>query len=158
MWQMWHRNIKVSKLGFAICTRKFSSSKSISPINSKDIALLKSDIKYPWKSVADPKGSGLAYWWNTETQETTALGAPRPEHWIEVNDPNSSSLTYWWNPETNQTTSLGEPCPNHQNHQNKFILTNLPPTTSFSNQVLRMVALGFSMSCAMILVRVIIGI
>jgi len=31
----------------------------------------------PWQAVTD-KQSGLVYWWNTETNETTALGAPKP--------------------------------------------------------------------------------
>ena len=31
----------------------------------------------PWQAVTD-KDSGLVYWWNTETDETTELGAPKP--------------------------------------------------------------------------------
>lgn len=31
----------------------------------------------PWKEVTD-KESGLTYWWNQETDETTHLGAPKP--------------------------------------------------------------------------------
>ncbi len=30
-----------------------------------------------WKQVHD-KQSGLSYWWNTQSNETTALGAPKP--------------------------------------------------------------------------------
>jgi hypothetical protein len=31
----------------------------------------------PWKPVRD-KATGLVYYWNTQTDETTALGAPKP--------------------------------------------------------------------------------
>mmetsp|Transcript_11058 Transcript_11058/g.20521 ORF Transcript_11058/g.20521 Transcript_11058/m.20521 type:complete len:183 (+) Transcript_11058:326-874(+) len=31
----------------------------------------------PWQAVTD-RDSGLVYWWNTDTDETTALGAPKP--------------------------------------------------------------------------------
>ena len=30
----------------------------------------------PWQEVKDP--SGQSYWWNSQTNETTALGAPKP--------------------------------------------------------------------------------
>lgn len=33
--------------------------------------------KDPWQEVKDPS-SGLTYWWNTATDETTQLGSPRP--------------------------------------------------------------------------------
>lgn len=32
----------------------------------------------PWEAVPDPAGSGKVYWWNTATDEVTAVGAPRP--------------------------------------------------------------------------------
>ena len=32
-------------------------------------------ITNPWKAVVDPKGSGLVYYWNPQTNETTALGS-----------------------------------------------------------------------------------
>jgi hypothetical protein len=31
----------------------------------------------PWQPVTDAS-SGQTYWWNTQTNETTALGAPKP--------------------------------------------------------------------------------
>ena len=77
--------------------------------------------KYPWIEQTDPNGSGLTYYWNTKTNETTHLGSGRPQHWIEVEDPNGSSSYYWWNPETNQTTPLNSPRPS---------LFPLPPTSN----------------------------
>lgn len=65
----------------------------------------------PWVAVQDPKGSSLVYYWNKETNETTALGAPKPPHWVSVKDPNGSALVYWWNPDTDETTALGAPKP-----------------------------------------------
>ena len=32
----------------------------------------------PWEEHDDPQGSGLKYWWNTETNEVTRLGATKP--------------------------------------------------------------------------------
>ncbi|CAD7939463.1 unnamed protein product [Amoebophrya sp. A25] len=32
----------------------------------------------PWKEVKDPAGSGKTYWWNTQTNQVTALGAAKP--------------------------------------------------------------------------------
>ena len=32
----------------------------------------------PWVAVKDPNGSGQIYYWNKNTDETTALGVPRP--------------------------------------------------------------------------------
>lgn len=49
----------------------------------------------PWTRVQDPKGSGEAYWWNQRTNETTALGAPRPSVWLKQMDPDGSGQSYW---------------------------------------------------------------
>ena len=50
----------------------------------------------PWTRVYDPKGSGEAYWWNQRTNETTALGAPRPSVWLKQMDPEGSGQSYWY--------------------------------------------------------------
>ncbi|CAK0829644.1 unnamed protein product [Prorocentrum cordatum] len=65
----------------------------------------------PWQEVADP-ASGQSYWWNQQTNETTAVGAPRPvpDAWKEVADP-ASGQSYWWNQQTNETTAVGAPRP-----------------------------------------------
>jgi len=31
-----------------------------------------------WIEKKDPAGSSLTYWWNPETNQTTSLGAPKP--------------------------------------------------------------------------------
>lgn len=67
--------------------------------------------KNPWVEQADPSGSGMTYYWNPKTDETTHLGSGKPQHWVEVSDPNGSSQTYWWCPDTEQTTPLGAPRP-----------------------------------------------
>eukprot|EP00435_Cladocopium_sp_Y103_P029815 s77_g7.t1 len=63
-----------------------------------------------WQEVPDT-ASGKSYWWNKKTNETTAVGAPKPgpDPWEQVQD--SSGQTYWWNKQTNQTTALGAPKP-----------------------------------------------
>lgn len=61
----------------------------------------------PWVARKDPEGSGRIYYWNTETNETTALDAPRPSNWVPLKDPKHSGEVYWWNPETDETTPLG---------------------------------------------------
>lgn len=40
----------------------------------------------PWEEVKDPKTGGI-YWWNTETDETTAIGLLQqihPTHFFEI--------------------------------------------------------------------------
>jgi hypothetical protein len=112
----------------------------------------------PWKPQTDPNGSGLVYWWNPETNETTHLGSPRPNHWIEVQDPVGSSLTYWWDPETNQTTQLGAPRPHFlptiQQPQQAF-----PPVqqVSFGKHMIHMVGMGFGMTMGLMAIRVLLG-
>jgi len=40
--------------------------------------------------VRSPEG---IYWWNTSTQETTAVGAPRPQGETALGAPNSSTVS-----------------------------------------------------------------
>lgn len=63
-----------------------------------------------WQEVPDT-ASGKSCWWNKKTNETTAVGAPKPGPgpWEQVQD--SSGQSYWWNKQTNQTTALGAPKP-----------------------------------------------
>jgi hypothetical protein len=133
--------------------RLYSNKLTVPHNTSTSLSTIK--VANPWKEVKDPNGSNLTYWWNTETQQTTALGQPRPAHWVEVYD-QDSKLSYWWNPETNQTTALGAINPNSSNN---FILMqpHQQMPTSPGNYLLRLVALGFSLSFSMILVRVMFG-
>lgn len=111
----------------------------------------------PWKQQTDPKGSGLVYWWNPETNETTHLGSLRPQHWVEVQDPNGSSLTYWWNPETNETTPLGSPRPHYlQAFQSPQHLQPVQPT-SFGGHMIQMMGVGFGVTMGFIVIRAILG-
>lgn len=66
--------------------------------------------KDPWSEVKDAS-SGQVYWWNKDTNETTALGAPKPgpDPWQEVRD--ASGQVYYWNKQTNETTAIGAPRP-----------------------------------------------
>ena len=110
----------------------------------------------PWQVAKDPNGSDITYWWNPETNESTALGAPKPQHWVEVKDPNGSNLTYWWNVDTGETTQLGSPNPNQQFHSKLILRSNEAPV-SFGKHMINMAALGFGMSFAIIIVRGIMG-
>jgi hypothetical protein len=70
--------------------------------------------KSPWVATKDPKGGAGLYYWNTETNETTPVGVPKPAHWVEVrSDKGGTSLSYWWNPENNATTAIGAPKPHY---------------------------------------------
>lgn len=64
----------------------------------------------PWTEARDAQGQ--SYWWNKQTNETTAIGVPKPawpDSWEEVKD--ASGQSYWWNKQTNQTTAVGAPKP-----------------------------------------------
>eukprot|EP00466_Bigelowiella_natans_P009407 jgi/Bigna1/84467/fgenesh1_pg.140_\ len=71
-----------------------------------------------WTEVKD-ENSGLTYWWNEETDETTEVGAAKPmtysisqDPWIEVKDPQTDQVViYYWNQITDETTAIGEPKP-----------------------------------------------
>jgi hypothetical protein len=111
----------------------------------------------PWKQQTDPKGSGLVYWWNPETNETTHLGSLRPRHWVEVQDPVGSSLTYWWDPDTNETTSLGAPRPHHlQPDQSQQPFQPTQPM-SFGGHMIHMMGVGFGVTMGFIVIRLVFG-
>lgn len=124
--------------------------------------------KNPWIEKRDPNGSGLTYFWNTETNETTPLGYPKPMNWIPVNDPSGSGLIYWWDPESNTTTALGEPKPaaivpmSNTTSQPAFVrgpafqqTVNRPQ--SFAGNMVTYATLGAGMTLAMIAVRAVLG-
>lgn len=68
-------------------------------------------VEEDWTEVKD--ASGQVYWWNQRTNETTAVGAPKPgpDAWQEVKDAHGQ--VYWWNKETNATTAVGAPKPSY---------------------------------------------
>lgn len=107
-------------------------------------------VKYPWVEVKDPKGSGLSYWWNTETHETTGLGSSRPAHWVAVRDPrapqDAPAMIYWWNPETNQTTELGATRPSLYPDMSPPPVQ--PQPVGLLQSVTRFMALGLGISVA----------
>lgn len=113
-------------------------------------------VKNPWKEEKDPAGSNLTYWWNPETNETTSLGASKPQYWVQVKDPAGSDSVYWWNVDTNETTALGSPNPNLFHSLSTKNPNQLQPL-SFGNHMVNMAALGFGMSFAIIAVRSILG-
>jgi hypothetical protein len=114
---------------------------------------LRKSMKTPWVEVKDSQKSGLVYYWNRETNETTALGAPKPQHWVELRDPNGSELTYWWNPETNQTTSLGVPKPNTIQINSQFNqYQSISQPQSLGSRMKTYFALGIGVSTAFALV------
>lgn len=132
------------------------SSKTLQVINrNKEV----STISSPWVEVPDPKGSNLRYWWNKETNETSALGEIKPEFWIEQQDPAGSNLTYWWNPETNETTALGAADPSRKrsalSNGSSFLRDSQP--ASFGGMIVHSMVLGFGFSFAIIMVRMMIG-
>lgn len=129
---------------------------------------IRKNAKNPWTAVKDPNGSSSVYYWNKDTNETTALGAPKPQHWVEVSDPNGSSRTYWWNPDTDETTALGAPKPTQiaalqtlQGNQmqvpqnNNFQYQQLPPQ-SLGSSMKTYFALGVGMSLAFALISAIL--
>jgi hypothetical protein len=118
-------NRRIETVKFSGRTQRGSGASSLL-VPSKDQA-----TESPWKKQPDPAGSGQFYYWNTETDETTPLNSPKPQHWVSVSDPNGSGASYWWNPETNETSSLGAEKPHMYGG-----LTQIPTqTTVVVNQV-----------------------
>lgn len=109
----------------------------------------------PWVEQRDPQGSSLTYWWNTKTNETTALGAPKPIEWVEVR--HESGMTYWWDPESNQTTALGAPRPPSQLQTYRPPAFTTASSPSLGTSMLHYMTLGFGLSLGMVLVRVMLG-
>jgi hypothetical protein len=114
-------------------------------------------VQSPWKEEKDPNGSNLTYWWNPETNETTALGAVKPQYWVQVKDPAGSDSVYWWNVDTNETTALGSPNPNLVHNLSMINQSSQQQPVSFGKHMVNMAALGFGMSFAIIAVRSVLG-
>ncbi len=134
----------------------FSSEKKSHPsIQENQLASTAQSIENPWKEVKD-KSSGGKYYWNTRTNETTPIGAERPEHWIELDDPSGKSdLTYWWNPESKKTTSLG--------HQKPGSISSIAPAPQYGtlqqqqpSGIMQCVVLGFSFTAAFLIIKVLL--
>jgi hypothetical protein len=64
-------SIRLSLTRLRYISRRLSGNNNKS--NSITISTTASTTN-PWKAVVDPKGSGLVYYWNPQTNETTALG------------------------------------------------------------------------------------
>jgi hypothetical protein len=140
-----------------------STSKALMPKpDPGKLKTLPKSLVNPWKPVKDKK-SGMVYYWNQETSETTAVGARKPEHWIELPDPSgNSALTYWWNPETQETTALGVPRPTGQRAlaapvYGGSILTNTQPPMTFGKMIMQGAAIGFAFSFSFLIIRVLFG-
>lgn len=102
----------------SILILKSSLSSKISNL-STNIPSRSALTKNPWIKLKDPDGSGLIYYWNPLTNETTWLGSPKPQHWIEVVD-KESALSYWWNVDTDETTLLDSAKPSPFPHLNMY--------------------------------------
>ena len=109
----------------------------------------------PWQAVKDPKGSSLVYYWNSTTNETTALGAPKPAVWLMQTDPKGSGQIYYWNPETQETTALGAPNPNYVSNGKQFQQISQPQTLGGS--MITYLGLGLGLGLGVALVRIMIG-
>jgi len=110
----------------------------------------------PWKKIKD-KETGLAYYWNQDTDETTSPGAARPRHWVQVRDKDTSGV-YYWCPETDETTAIGEPRPSYDDdlaRQQSYL--NAGPPQTFGGSMKSMFLWGFGMSLAFGAVRVMLG-
>ena len=119
------------------------------------------DTKNPWEVVKNEEG---IYYWNKHTNETTPVGAGRPEHWVERSDPSGQTqLTYWWNPDTDATTALGTMNPNVGNSNlqtrnfNQSASNNNPmsnqPTQSLGSSLKTYAIMGGAMAVGSMLIR-----
>ena len=102
---------------------------------------------HPWVEV---KGADGIYYWNKTTNETTAIGAARPDPWVKV---ITKQGVYYHNLATNQTTSLGAPLPPRyeiQQYQQPF--RQQQPMT-LGRSIITFATLGFGMSIGIAMVN-----
>ena len=150
-----------------------STSKQTELVSRETSKLTTQDITNPWQRVQD-KSSQQYYYWNSTTNETTAVGAPRPQFWVELKDPSGDTeATYWWNPETKQTTPLGSPCPQQVNNMmppssiqfgstqvnglGRQSSTDSQSAPSMGKQLVQTAVLGFVFTTVFVLIRSVIG-
>ena len=112
--------------------------RSVGPPASKLPAALEDMPKNrnPWKKIKD-KETGLAYYWNQDTDETTSPGAARPRHWVQVRDKDTSGV-YYWCPETDETTAIGEPRPSYDDdlaRQQSYLNAGPPPDLRWLHEI-----------------------
>ena len=88
-----------------------------------------------WTQVFD-KESGLSYWWDPDSNQTTALGAPKPDS----------------HPIGSTSSPLGSLRPFQRLQQQ-----SPPATQTFSGAMIQYATLGFGMTLGMVLVRVLLG-
>ena len=120
------------------------------------------DPKSPWQPTKDPNGGPGVYYWNTDTNETTSVGAPKPAHWVEVH--NDNNISYWWNPETNSTTAVGAPKPHHSQivahtagDTGGGLGAQQVGTSTFGGMMKTYVLLGVGVACGSMVVRAVFG-
>ena len=101
---------------------------------------------HPWLEV---KGDGGIYYWNKATNETTAVGAVRPDPWVPV---ITKQGIYYHNLATNQTTALGAPLPPRYGIQQYQPQQQQQPMT-LGRSIMTFLTLGFGMSIGIAMVN-----
>ena len=164
---------RLRKLSLPNATVFLSTSKQTELVSREASKLTSLDITNPWQRVQD-KSSQQYYYWNSTTNETTAVGAPRPQFWVELKDPSGDTeATYWWNPETKQTTPLGSSCPQQANNMippssiqygstqvnglGRQSGTDSQSAPSMGKQLVQTAVLGFVFTTVFVLIRSVIG-
>ena len=105
-----------------------------------------SDQDHPWLEVKTTNG---IYYWNKATNETTAVGAARPDPWVPV---IKKQGVYYHNLATNQTTALGAPLPARYGIQQYQPQQQQQPMT-LGRSIMTFATLGFGMSIGIAMVN-----
>ena len=139
--------LKSSKFRRYFSNRSNKSNTTSALIQREDYAPT-SIPEHPWSEVKT--ADGQIYYWNKSTNETTPVGAAKPDPWVSI---RTKQGTYYHNLATNQTTALGSPLPPRYGGIQEYQYQQLQPPVTLGRSIMTYATLGFGMSIGIALIN-----